>query len=74
MHAVCIRIKFSSVKGQRDNLPIFRIVVYSTHPFMEVRLMNQDRADLARECQACNGKESDLSMDFIRKISAVLSG
>lgn len=36
--------------------------------------MNHDKADLAKECQACNGKESDLSMDFIRKISAVLSG
>lgn len=36
--------------------------------------MNQDKADLARECHACNGKESDLSADFIRKISAVLSG
>lgn len=48
--------------------------LFGTHPFMDVRLMNQDKADLANECHACNGMESDLSADFIRKISAVLSG
>lgn len=45
-----------------------------TYPFMDVRLMNQDNADLANECQACNGNESDLSADLTRKISAALSG
>lgn len=41
---------------------------------MDVRLMNQDNADLANECQACRGNESDLSADLVRKISATLSG
>jgi len=36
--------------------------------------MNQDNADLANECQACRGSESDLSADLTRKISAALSG
>lgn len=36
--------------------------------------MNQERADLANECQACSGKESDLSVDLIKKISVALSG
>lgn len=45
-----------------------------TYPFMDVRLMNQDNADLANECQACRGNESDLSADLTRKISVALSG
>lgn len=48
--------------------------VMGTYPFMDVRLMNQDNAELANECQAWRGSESDLSADLTRKISAALSG
>lgn len=57
---VCVQNQYDDVMG--------------TYPFIDVRLMNQDNADLANECHTCRGNESDLSADLTRKISAALSG
>lgn len=45
-----------------------------TYPFIEVLDMNQDKADVASECQTCRKSESDLSADRAKKSWALLSG